>query len=95
MATATKTMGFKALNCHCGRRATIHVSKTDRNPGRHFYSCSLPKDDLSNYKFFAWVDQECDGVADDGKAREDLWRMCLSSQIDGMQIKNLLLWGLV
>ncbi|KAJ1418285.1 Zinc finger, GRF-type [Sesbania bispinosa] len=43
MATATETMGFKALNCHCSRRATIRVSKTDRNPGRPFYSCSLPK----------------------------------------------------
>ncbi|KAJ1440690.1 Zinc finger, GRF-type [Sesbania bispinosa] len=43
MANAAETMRFKALHCHGGRRAIIRVSKTDRNPGRPFYSCSLPK----------------------------------------------------
>ncbi|KAJ1440689.1 Zinc finger, GRF-type [Sesbania bispinosa] len=43
MANAAEIMGFKTLHCHCGRRVIIRVSKTDRNPGRPFYSCSLPK----------------------------------------------------
>ncbi|KAJ1375718.1 Zinc finger, GRF-type [Sesbania bispinosa] len=85
MGNATEIKGLKTLHCRCGRRAIICVSKTDCNPGRLFYSCSLPKDDDLNCKFFAWVDQKCDDMADDGKAMEELWRMRLSSQIEGMQ----------
>ncbi|KAJ1422915.1 Zinc finger, GRF-type [Sesbania bispinosa] len=81
MVNATGIKGLKALHCHCGRRVIICVSKTDCNPGRPFYS--LSKDDDLSCKFFAWVDQECDDVADDGKAMEELWRMRLSSQIEG------------
>ncbi|KAJ1377595.1 Zinc finger, GRF-type, partial [Sesbania bispinosa] len=29
--------------CHCGRKATIRTSKTQRNPRRAFYTCPLPK----------------------------------------------------
>ncbi|KAJ1406199.1 Zinc finger, GRF-type [Sesbania bispinosa] len=84
MGNATEVKGLKALHCHCGRRVIIRVSKTDRNPGRPFYSCCLPKDDELNCKFFAWVDQDCDDVAHDGKDMEELWRMRLSSQLEGM-----------
>ncbi|KAJ1377764.1 Zinc finger, GRF-type [Sesbania bispinosa] len=62
MGNAMEIKGLKAPNCHYGRRVIIRLSKTDRNPGKPFYSCSLLKDDDLNSKFFAWVDQECDDV---------------------------------
>ncbi|KAJ1411170.1 Zinc finger, GRF-type [Sesbania bispinosa] len=29
--------------CNCGRKAVVRTSKTQRNPGRAFYTCALPK----------------------------------------------------
>ncbi|KAJ1398396.1 Zinc finger, GRF-type [Sesbania bispinosa] len=41
MSSASMDNGVKV--CHCGRKAAIRTSKTQRNPGRAFYTCPLPK----------------------------------------------------
>ncbi|KAJ1388175.1 Zinc finger, GRF-type [Sesbania bispinosa] len=41
MSSASMANSVKV--CHCGRKAAIRTSKTQRNPGRAFYTCPLPK----------------------------------------------------
>ncbi|KAJ1388308.1 Zinc finger, GRF-type [Sesbania bispinosa] len=53
-AFASKGHGFRL--CFCGNRAIVRMSKTQRNPGRPFFTCALSKDNELNCNFFAWVD---------------------------------------
>ncbi|KAJ1397721.1 Zinc finger, GRF-type [Sesbania bispinosa] len=41
MSSASMVNGVRV--CHCGRKAAIRTSKTQRNLGRAFYTCPLPK----------------------------------------------------
>ncbi|KAJ1381342.1 Zinc finger, GRF-type [Sesbania bispinosa] len=42
-STSSPSMGNVGRLCHCGLKAAERISKTQRNPGRAFYSCPLPK----------------------------------------------------
>ncbi|KAJ1441930.1 Zinc finger, GRF-type [Sesbania bispinosa] len=54
MSSASMANGVRV--CHCGRKAAIRTSKTQRNPGRTFYTCPLPKDDYLNCNYFSWIE---------------------------------------
>ncbi|KAL7096447.1 hypothetical protein ACP275_10G079800 [Erythranthe tilingii] len=43
------------FHCHCGLETTIKTSRTERNPGRRFYCCSLKEEHRCN--FFRWCDE--------------------------------------
>ncbi|KAJ1388814.1 Zinc finger, GRF-type [Sesbania bispinosa] len=55
-STSSASMANGVRLCHCGRKAAIRTSKTQRNPGRAFYTCPLPKDDYLNCNYFYWID---------------------------------------
>ena len=41
-------------NCYCRKKATLHVSHTQHNPGRLFWTC--PKRRGEQCRYFSWVD---------------------------------------
>ncbi|CAM9169362.1 unnamed protein product, partial [Scytosiphon promiscuus] len=51
--------------CEHGERCVKLVSRSDNNPGREFYKCSLPKDGGDQCGFFEWLD----GEGNDGSSR--------------------------
>ncbi|KAJ1386618.1 Zinc finger, GRF-type [Sesbania bispinosa] len=55
-STSSASMANGVRLCHCGRKAAIRTSKTQRNPGRSFYTCPLPKDDFLNCNYFCWIE---------------------------------------
>ncbi|KAJ1406577.1 Zinc finger, GRF-type [Sesbania bispinosa] len=75
--------------CHCGRKAAIRTSNTQRNPGRAFYTCPLPKDDYLNCNYFAWIE---DMGSAEFESDMDAW---LKNQINfklrmlGAEIRNI------
>ncbi|KAJ1398250.1 Zinc finger, GRF-type [Sesbania bispinosa] len=75
--------------CNCGRKVVLRISKTQRNPGRAFYTCALAKDDVLRCGYFSWVDEESDMIASDGnRATEDeFWKIKLLRKIDILQIE--------
>ncbi|KAJ1399524.1 Zinc finger, GRF-type [Sesbania bispinosa] len=72
-STSSVSMGGVARLCYCGSNAAIRTSKTEKNPGRPFYSCPLPKDHPQNCRFFCWVDEKAEESADN-EDYIDAWR---------------------
>ncbi|KAJ1434231.1 Zinc finger, GRF-type [Sesbania bispinosa] len=68
-STSNASMGNNVRFCHCGRKATVKTSKTQRNLGRAFYTCALPKDDSLNCNYFCWID---DVVEESAECERDM-----------------------
>ncbi|KAJ1399392.1 Zinc finger, GRF-type [Sesbania bispinosa] len=72
-STSSVSMGSVVRLCHCGSKAAIRTSKTERNLGRPFYSCPLPKDHSQNCSYFCWIDEIVEDSAKNGDNLE-VWR---------------------
>ncbi|KAJ1410706.1 Zinc finger, GRF-type [Sesbania bispinosa] len=68
MSSASMVNGVRL--CHCGRKAAIRTSNTQRNPGRAFYTCPRPKDDFLNCNYFSWVE---DLASAESESNSDAW----------------------
>ncbi|XVF71841.1 hypothetical protein PTKIN_Ptkin12aG0071700 [Pterospermum kingtungense] len=44
------------LRCHCGVTCTIHVSRSEANPGRRYYSRNCTCDNVKGKNFYQWCD---------------------------------------
>ena len=74
---------FMNRNCYCGRKASIRISETKRNPKKLFYKC-----DKCN--FFAWWDEGSSSNfvnhhAEESEIKEALGRV--SSQVERIEAK--------
>ncbi|KAJ1400118.1 Zinc finger, GRF-type [Sesbania bispinosa] len=63
--------GRNARFLNCGTRFVVCTSKTQRNPGRAFYTCALKKDDEFRCGYFDWVDEESDVIAIDANMENE------------------------
>jgi hypothetical protein len=45
------------VKCYHNLLAVIYVSQSKANPGREYYQCPKPRNDLERCKFFKWVDE--------------------------------------
>ncbi|KAJ1411435.1 Zinc finger, GRF-type [Sesbania bispinosa] len=75
--------------CKCGRKVVVRISNTHKNPGREFYTCAIPKDDVLNCRYFSWVDEESDMIASDGNraTEDDFWKIQILRKIDILQLE--------
>ncbi|CAJ2627878.1 uncharacterized protein At4g04775-like [Trifolium pratense] len=56
-------------DCFCERKTVMLRAKTLKNPGRQFYTCPLNKEDSANCKYFMWVDEWEDYLANESLRR--------------------------
>ncbi|KAJ1405855.1 Zinc finger, GRF-type [Sesbania bispinosa] len=82
-STSSPSMGNVGRLCHCGLKAAERISKTQRNRGRAFYSCPLPKDHPQNCAYFCWID-EAEDEGNTGDNIEVWMRTQLKMKIDGL-----------
>ncbi|KAJ1379295.1 Zinc finger, GRF-type [Sesbania bispinosa] len=87
MSSASMANGVRV--CYCGRKAAIRTSKTQRNPGRAFYTCPLPKDDYLKCNYFAWIEDMDSAVVESDM---DAWmkkEINLKLRVLGAEVRNI------
>ncbi|KAJ1410309.1 Zinc finger, GRF-type [Sesbania bispinosa] len=89
-STSSPSMGNVARLCHYGLKAAARTSKTQRNPGRAFYSCPLPKDHPQNCSYFCWIDEAVEDSAINGDNIEVWMKTQLTMKIDSLMDKDRL-----
>ncbi|KAJ1388128.1 Zinc finger, GRF-type [Sesbania bispinosa] len=66
--------------CWCGEKAICLTSRTQRNPGRRFFTCALGKRELQ-CGFFKWVDEVKDRVVQSDEVQNSSLNSILASEV--------------
>ncbi|KAJ1409357.1 Zinc finger, GRF-type [Sesbania bispinosa] len=78
--TGLQDRASKKVCCWCGEKAICLTSRTQRNPGRRFFTCALGKSELQ-CGFFKWVDEVKDRVVQSDEVQNSSLNSILASEV--------------